>query len=570
MNKKLLCILLCMTMLMTAILTSCTNTSDSASTGDDAAASENTEATRLPMTLSLWLPTDKSTTDEAISLVETEINKLTQSKYNTAIELHAIDSDQYQSVIDKKINDIDEVKKSAQAAEESRRQQELEDAIKGILPDEPRTVDTTAEDTDVMTAETEINEYGQTVDVYPAVEDDQLDIFLIKGYDKYIDYIDNGLIEALDADLNDVGKKLYAYIYPSFFDLAKVEGSTYAIPNNHAIGEYQLLLVNKELVEQFDYSPDEFQTFVDCESFITDIGNQKISGVTPLLGEVEPANMVYFSSDGKWSVIGSQITAGVSYNSQLTPVRTLEINNYAKTLGAMRRLNSLGFVGNGDVNDNPRFAVGVVKGDASLFDVYSDDYYINIHGVPVADSDEALKAAFAVSTYSKDITRSMEIITYLNTDETMKTLLQYGVEGVHWEKVGSDDDETIRIISNDYKMNILDTGNEYLTYPGEGLTMSYWDYAKKQNLDSSTNPFVGFDNYVTDDNRSQMQQLAAKSADVWNQLQTLSPDDFEKGVASISRGLITDPLVDGLMSEEGTELVSDSIILQYNLYYSMK
>ncbi len=570
MKKKLLCMLLCLLMLTAVMLTSCTNTSDTTSTGETGDGSTETETTRLPMTLSLWLPTDKSTTDEAIRRVEAEINKLTQSKYNTAIELHAIDSDQYQSVIDKKINDIDEVKKSAVAAEESRRKQELEDAIKGILPSEPRLADTTAADTEAVTAETEINEYGQSVDVYPSVADDQLDIFLIKGYDKYRDYIDNELIEALDTDLTDAGKKLYSYIYPSFFEMAKVDGSIYAIPNNHALGEYQLLLVNKDLVKQYDYSAEELTTFVECEDFITDIGGQKISGVTPLLGAVEPANMVYFSSDGNWSVIGSQITAGITADSELEPVRTLEINDYAKTLGAMARLNKLGYVGNGDPDTTSKFAVGVVKGDASLFDKYSDDYYINIHGVPVADAEGALESAFAVSTYSKDITRSMEIITYINTDETVRTILQYGVEGEDWEKVGSGDDETIRILSSDYKMNILDTGNEYLTYPGEGQTKSYWDYAKKQNLDSSTNPYVGFDSYVTDDNRSQMAELAKKSADVWKQLQSLSPDEFERGVSSISRSLITDPLVDGLMSEEGTDTVSDSIIMQYQMYYKMK
>ena len=110
MNKKLFCIVMCLFMLVMPILSSCGAGDDSAETGD---GTTTVEEVRKPMTLSLWIPTNDTTTDDAVKRVETEINKLTQAKYDTAIELHAVKSSEYQEVIDAKIKAIDDVKQAA-------------------------------------------------------------------------------------------------------------------------------------------------------------------------------------------------------------------------------------------------------------------------------------------------------------------------------------------------------------------------------------------------------------------------------------------------------------------------
>ncbi len=572
MKIKILCMLMCFVMIFSVVLTSCSSNTNTEE-GEDEADTE--ESTRLPITLSLWLPTDSSTTDEAISQVEDAINRLTEAKFDTHIEFHAIPSDQYESTIEGKINDINDVELAKQAAAESQKQQAIDDAIAGILPGERgEEIQTTVEEETgepVETVETAVDENGLTVTVYPEVAEDQFDIFLLKGYDKYMEYISEGLIQSIDTELADVGKKLYSYIYPAFMNLAKIEGSTYGVPNNHQLGEYQFLLVNKELVEQYDYSPEELSKFVDCEGFITDIGNQKIDGVTPLLGPVEPANVVYFGLNGsdEFSVIGSQITPDVRYNTKLEPQRTLEIADYTATLGVMKRLESLGYVGNGDPASTGKFAVGVVSGDAELAEQYKDDYYVYTHACPVADADDVFESVLAVSTYSADVSRAVEIITYINTDQTLRTILQYGVEGVNWELDSTGEEEVIRILNDDYKMDIINTGNVYMTYPGEGIPMSYWDYAKQQNLDSATNPYVGFE-YVNEINTAELTKLAALSADVWEQLETFDVSDYDRSAARLTASLITNTLVDGELQEAGNDEVMDSILSEYGMYYSMK
>ena len=537
MSKKILSLILCLLMLLVPVLTSCGAGKD-AETGEEADVNEETK--RDPMTLSFWIPTSKDTTDEAIDQVEAALNVLLSSKYNTHIELNAIAEDKYESMLDDKLIDIDTVKTAASEAAESERLQKIEDAENGIIREDADKKDSSTEAVNgdataaPEEAETILDEYGQAVTVYPDVAEDQLDIFLVKGYDKYLEYREKDLVTNLDEAMTKVGYKMYSYVYPTFFDLSRDGGSVYAIPNNHALGEYQLLLVNKDLVAKYDYAEEELTSLIACEEFILDIASQNLDGIVPLLDEYEAPNMVYFSSDGNWSMFASQIKAGVGAKSELPPVLTLS-TDFIKTFGMMKRLNEKGAIGNGTLKEGEDFAVAVVKGDASLFDKYADDYYVNIHGVPYADVDDVFESAFCVSKYTKDSTRAMEVITYLNTDETVRTILQYGVEGVHWRLDNSGEEPTIKLLedSKDYVMNLNDTGNVYLTYPAEGVGKSYWKYAMKQNGDSAANPYVGFE-YITDDNKKIFDKFAKFSADCLEQLENASADEFSALVSQFN------------------------------------
>lgn len=511
MKKKLLCLFICITMLMSVTLTGC---GDNASeTGENEQAED--EVQRSAMTLSLWLPTNSETTDEAIELVEREINILTQAKYKTAIELHAIPEDEYDKAIDDRISEINANIEAERQAEIEAHAQEVNDAINGI---DPTVSESENNDEDETSVETEVNEYGQSVEVYPEVSDQQLDIFLIHGYDTYKRYVDDGLVEELSGDLNNVGSKLTSYIHPTFFNVQKYDNGKYCVPNNHTIGEYQLLLVNKALAEKYSYSASELTSFLNCKEFMLDVGAANENGVTPLLGMVEPANIQYFSIDGERSLIAQRINPDDKSFEGMQPLTLAQVSGYIDTISLMKQMQSLGYVGNGNPDTTGDFAVGVVTGDASLFEKYEDEYYINVHAIPIAEREDVFQSVFAVSSYTKDTSRCMEIITYLNTDQTLRTLLQYGVEGVNWELDDSGEEPVLKRLNHDYMMNITDTGNVFMTYPDEGVPMSEWDKYKDQNLDSYENPYIGYEILSGD----------AITEKCFTRIADLSKDSFEK------------------------------------------
>ncbi len=523
-----MCLVLALILCMGLVLTGCSKKDDEKV---DAEA-DTEESTRVPMTISFWMPTDEKTTEEAISLVSAAINKLTQSKFNTAVELHLIPRDEYQETIDAKIEAVADARIAKEEAEEA--ESYAQQSGETEETEEPLE-----------------NESGE-ISIYPEVASDQLDIFFVSGYQNYLDLYNNDLLSSLDGELSSNSKLLKSYIYPHFLEIVS-EFGVYGIPNNHPVGQYKYLMINKELVDKYDYDADTFTTLIRCKNFLLDMGSQNLPGLVPLLGPVEPSGVTYFGIDPtEWSVISSQFGDDVAYNKEVAPIATLTNGAYTNLYTFLRQLDDLGYVGDGTLDEGEYFAVGVLEGDAALAKEYEDEYYVRIHETPMCTEDDVFSAMFCVSAYTKNLSRAMEILTYLNTRKDLRTILQYGVEGVHWE-YEDDTHETIRIISDDYKMELNETGNVYMTYPGEGRSMEYWELEKQQNLDSKSHPYIKFPGYVTDKNRATLERLAEYSKDVKARLDNCPYEDLSALIKELKKEVSDNADVKAMLDPENDD-----------------
>jgi len=167
----------------------------------------------------------------------------------------------------------------------------------------------------------------------------------------------------------------------------------------------------------------------------------------------------------------------------------------------------------GSTSDVAKFEKGYIQYTEDNLDLNSDDnlppyyvdgdkyYVLQIQG-PVAEQSEIYNGAFAVSAYTSDVSRSMEIITYLNTKSEIRDLFGYGVEGTHYE---IDDQGALHRLNNEYNMALEYTGNTFIAHAPEGVvtkvdtdgdgeyeTIDYWEDKKRQNLTLELDPFFGF------------------------------------------------------------------------------
>ena len=551
MTKKLISLLLAMIMVL-SMFAGCSKDENS-EPGDETADTEDSQ--RVAMTLSLWLPTDESTTEEAKEQVEAAINKITQAKYDTAIELHLIPRDEYKETIDSKIADVQKATADKKAAEEARKK-----ALKNKGQKVEETVETNPPE------ETIIDELGIAVKTYPSVVDTQFDIFYISGYDAYCEYAWGDIAATLDGELSGNSKILKSYIYPTFLKPIYDYG-TFAIPNNRPVGEYQYLLINKDLVDVYDYNISDLSSFLRSKNFIIDIGNQGLEDVVPLLAPVDAAGMLYWGADGvssEWSLISSQLTSETEYSDSLPPENVLD-STYVSTLKMVKELQDLGYVGDGTLKEGQRFAVGVVAGDPVSIAEYADEYYISVYANPVFDEETIYDAMFAVSEYSKDISRSMEIITCINTDKELRTVLQYGVEGIHWEYDDPDTKETISIISDDYKMELHETGNVFMTYPGEGLPMEYWDAYLIQNQEAVSSPYIKMPDYFSEENGNLdlLEEYEKLCKEYKAKIDAVTGENFNAEIKALLAELQNNEVMQKLLDEED----EDSLISFYNKWH---
>lgn len=559
MKRRITCLLLSLSLALSAFsLFGCS--------GSDEPKEEGDKFTRTPMTLSLWVPTYEGTSQSAIAQVEAALNKITKAQFNTAIELHLIQSDKYEGEVDAKLKDINDILTRTEEEKKAKRKAEIEAKKRG------ETLAVT--ETETAEAVTEGDDGGV---IYPSVTSSQMDIFLVRGYDKFMSYASENQLSQIDDELNGSSKLIKSYVYPTFLEQATLYNTTLAVPNNHPIGEYTYLLINKELCDSYYYDPEEMTSLTSCKEFIEDVGVS--SDITPLLGEVTTPGLRYWSADGSYCVLATMILDDSDPTSKLNVRNIFGLKAYVNTTLMMKQLKEAGYVGTNP--DELNFGVGVVKGTASDLEkygelVYDEDnnvtnagkYYVKVLCRPRASAEDIYQAMFAVSAYTKDTQRAMEIVRLLNTDTTFRTILQYGVEGVHWQ-IDPDspkDDPYIEILSNDYNMKLVETGNTFITYPEAGVPMSYWNNSKKQNQDSLLDPLVRFTGYIDDANKEYFDQLDAYSAEMLAKVDAMSAEEFEANAEALQDEVgDSDPF---FWLTNSKQEKFDSLVMKYSDYYA--
>ena len=141
-----------------------------------------------------------------------------------------------------------------------------------------------------------------------------------------------------------------------------------------------------------------------------------------------------------------------------------------------------------------------IKAEADLNGgVYTDEngkqYYPVIVKYPQAEEEDLYGSMFAVTAFSENLSECMQVLTELNTTSELKNILQYGIEGEHYELQTQNPEisPVKRLVGCEYIMDINKTGNCFLAYPEEGQPIDYWENVKIQNNDSLVDPLLGFD-----------------------------------------------------------------------------
>ena len=253
-------------------------------------------------------------------------------------------------------------------------------------------------------------------------------IVLVNGPDTMDALIAKGKLADLTAYVDNAGYgfgSLNKTVPETLMNASKVDGKYYAIPNNHEIGEYKYLIINKKAAQACGYDENvvDFLTAKDTE------GNP-----------VDP------------------YTAAVAALSERMTAKGYDVAECIKA-----------FNGNYE----------------SRFDYVDDSFCLEV-SYPTATREEAFKSAFAIINRGEvENLRAMQIIYAINSDETLRNLLQYGVRGTNYNIV---DGDVVRVKDQDntYTMDLLYTGNKFIAaYCSEyGWTAAKKEYGIAQNKDS--------------------------------------------------------------------------------------
>ena len=237
----------------------------------------------------------------------------------------------------------------------------------------------------------------------------------------------------------------------------------FTVPNNHVIGEYQYVVIDKTMArDTLHFSNEEIAAMTTEES----------------LAELVEAIGTYYDSDFCSSELSKEEFIG----------------QYVKLVS-------------GSYADKALLEYNVESED-DIVDGASTVNFVNINSYPNATAAEAFSSAFAIVKHLDDAgksnteekqaeldnhyTKCMKIIYALNTDVQLKNMLQYGYVGTNYRFIKNNKNENTNYIKLEkgaevvYQMNPVYTGNLYISYYCEeiGWNETLHNNIIKQNADA--------------------------------------------------------------------------------------
>ena len=194
----------------------------------------------------------------------------------------------------------------------------------------------------------------------------------------------------------------------------------------------------------------------------------------------EYANALTISGDGGFSMLGASFVPTAGGKNALQFTNLLMNNDYCRYLEMVVNAKNNDYFGN---NTADEFIVGIVNGDYALSQ-QNDDYYYCVLNLPRMDYEDVFNGMLAVSSYTVNLSRSVEIIQELMTNSDLLNILLYGAT----ENYSKNAEGVVSFrVSSDYKLdkNHLVGNLQFFAYPcaDYGHTANYGEYVGMHNND---------------------------------------------------------------------------------------
>lgn len=312
----------------------------------------------------------------------------------------------------------------------------------------------------------------------------------------------NGAYMDIGELLNNHGKKLLEVIPEYAIEASKVNGTLYAIPAYKDYAQEYTLWYRTDLAEKYGFDMDKVKNLEDLEPMFKVIKENE-NGIYPMRFETRPSpyDMLMFDKIAG-GVIGS-IDLNGDPDKIINPFETEVAMNCFKTL---YRYNKLGYL-------PPD--TGLAGNDTTIEDefVKINEYlpYLDIQLNETADfqrkvlhlkDNQTMGTAnirgsmISFSKNSKNAEKAMKFLEILNTDEYLRNLVAYGIEGKHWiasgDKAYTLPEGCQAADDTGYSTKPFTQGNKFNLRMIEGTPEDMYEKYIEFNDNATKSPALGF------------------------------------------------------------------------------
>lgn len=309
------------------------------------------------------------------------------------------------------------------------------------------------------------------------------------------DYLGNatkgGFLELNDY-LETTGKDMKAAIDQRFWDGATINGKIYAVPNQKEISTAPMWVFTKEYIDKYKIPYENLHTLQDLEPWLKVIKENE-PDVVPLYITKGFSGPQYFDQ-----LIDP---VGVEYGDDTLTIKNMfETDKMKEDLKVLRKYYKLGYI-NADsatAQDDKAVKRFITKGDGQPFAeiLWSKDLTYEVVATQIMDSyitnASTTGSMIAVSSNSKNKEKSVEFLNLLNTDKYLRNLINYGIEGTHYEKVGEGQIKLIEENRTKYQVGYYSLGNLFITDVLNNEPKDKWDVFRAFNNAAKSSPALGF------------------------------------------------------------------------------
>lgn len=323
----------------------------------------------------------------------------------------------------------------------------------------------------------------------------------------YLQNVNKGAFLALDDLIADT--QMYEMIDSRFWEAARVQGEIYGVPSEKEIANMPMWVFTKEYVDKYNIPYEELHSLEDLEPWL-EVIYQNEPDVIPMYLTRDYTAPTYMDK--------IQDPVGIEFDDETLTVKNIfETEKMQDTLRTMRKYYEVGYINKDaatatDDRTQKRF---VTKGDGQPYAdlVWGKDLGYDVVVSVIMDTTitntSARGALTAVNAESEHPREAIALLNLINTDEYLRNLLNYGIEGVHWERVEVSEEEAkaaevkpyvydtkIRLLegaSRNYSVPYYVQGGLFNTYVLEDEPIDKWATFKEINDASEEAPSFGFD-----------------------------------------------------------------------------
>lgn len=306
------------------------------------------------------------------------------------------------------------------------------------------------------------------------------------------------------ADLTELLPKhapdAYDMLNDAYIKGNTVNGKLYAFPVNANVYAQQMLTFNKQYLDKYNLDINDVKSYEDIEPLLK------------VVKEGEP-NVMPLAAGKGFRVAGPfdyPLENGLPFAVALNGDQTKIINQFdseeqKETYRTLHKYYKDGYIAKDASTSNTEYPLNSDTwfirqetqgpydyGDTILTTAAQQELVSKPITVPLKSTGQAQMASFVVSSSSKNVEKSVELLGMINSDPTLLNGLVYGIEGEAWEKVGDNRVKLLDGYKPDNHMAAWNTGNNEILYVQESITD---DQIKERDVliqNAEESPILGF------------------------------------------------------------------------------